>query len=438
MPARITGVRVLVLGGGGREHALVWRLSRDPGVAEVIAAPGNPGMASLGRTLPVDVTSPSDMLALAERERVDLTVVGPEALLERGVADAFREAGRPLFGPSQRAAALECSKAFAKRFMARHGVPTARFVVCETADEALRAVSGSDFGFPVVVKTDGLAAGKGVVVAESAEEAEQAVRAAIVDRHFGAAGATLVIEECLTGPEVSFFVVSDGVRAVPLLTAQDHKRIWDGDRGPNTGGMGAFAPSPLVDAQLSDVVMRRVVEPVIAGMRAEGHPFVGFLYVGLMLTAAGPQVIEFNVRFGDPEAQVVLPVLEGSFAEALLAAARGDVSTVRLTAAADRLVGVVLASRGYPASSESGVVIHGLDDAAEMPGTLVFHSGTKLVEDRVVTAGGRVLTVVGRGPTYEAAMATAYRAVETIRFDGMQYRRDIGRKALAEADFARP
>jgi len=438
MPARITGVRVLVLGGGGREHALVWRLSRDPGVTEVIAAPGNPGIVPLGRVRPVDLAHPVEMVALAERERVDLTVVGPEAPLGLGVADTFHARGFPIFGPSQRAADLECSKVFAKQFMARHGVPTARFVVCATPDEALRAVSGGEFGFPVVIKADGLAAGKGVVVAETREEAEQAVRAAIVERQFGAAGATLVIEECLTGPEVSFFVVSDGVRSMPLLTAQDHKRIFDGDRGPNTGGMGAFAPSPLVDEQLSDVIMRRVVQPVIDGMCAEGHPFVGFLYVGLMLTPAGPQVIEFNVRFGDPEAQVVLPALEGSLAETLLAAARGDLSGSRLTSAADRLVGVVMASRGYPASSESGVEIHGLDNAAAMPDTLVFHSGTRRVNDQIVTAGGRVLTVVGRGATYEAEMATAYRAVEAIQFDGMQYRRDIGRKALAHADFARP
>jgi phosphoribosylamine---glycine ligase len=428
----IPRVRVLVVGSGGREHALVWRLGRDAGVTEVIAAPGNPGTAAVCRTLPLDPTRPADVLALSRRERVDLTVVGPEAPLERGLGDLFRAEGRPLLGPSRQGALLETSKVHAKQFMARHGIPTARFVVCDSADAALAAVAGDRFGFPVVVKADGLAAGKGVFVAETRAEAERAVRTCMIDRQFGAAGARLVIEACLTGPEVSFFVLCDGARAVPLGTAQDHKRISDGDRGPNTGGMGAFAPSPLLGSPLADLVMRRVVEPVLAGMRAEGDPYSGFLYVSLMLTDTGPQVIEFNVRFGDPEAQVLLPLLEGNFAGALSRAAAGDLTGAELRLGEDRLVGVVLASRGYPASSESGQPISGLEEAARVPGALVFHAGTRLDDGQIVTAGGRVLTVVGRGTTYEQAMSIAYDAVGRIRFAGMQYRRDIGQKTLTD------
>ncbi len=422
-------MRVLVLGGGGREHALAWRLARDPDVTEVITAPGNPGAASVGRVAPVDLSSPADMLRLAERERADLTVVGPEGPLDLGVADLFHRAGRPVVGPFRAAAALECSKAFAKAFMSRHGVPTARFQVCQTLDEALDAVSGRTFGFPVVVKADGLAAGKGVTIADDRAAAEGAVRQAMVDRQFGDAGARLVVEECLTGPEVSFFVLADGAHAIPLGTAQDHKRLGDGDRGPNTGGMGAFAPSPLVSPAFEREVLTRVVEPVLAGVRREGEPYRGFLYVSLMLTADGPKVIEFNVRFGDPEAQVVLPLLDDSLAALLQASAAGTLAGRRAAFSTNRSVGVVLASRGYPASSESGHAIEGLARAAAEPGVLVFHAGTRAEGPRVVTAGGRVLTVVGRGPTFEAAMARAYAAVDLIRFEGMQCRRDIGRKA---------
>jgi phosphoribosylamine--glycine ligase len=430
-------VRILVLGSGGREHALVWRLQRDPAVAEVIAAPGNPGMAAICRCLPVGLSSPAAVLALAIQERIDLTVVGPEAPLEQGLADLFRERGAPILGPSRRGAALECSKAYAKQFMSRHGIPTAGFVVTADADEALQAVAGPAFGFPVVVKADGLAAGKGVVVAETREEAEQAVRAAMIERRFGQAGAQLVIEECLVGPEVSCFYLCDGQRAISLSTAQDHKRIGDDDRGPNTGGMGAFAPSPLVDDALARLVGDEIVAPVLQGMRREGEPYIGFLYVSLMLTPTGPKVIEFNVRFGDPEAQVVLPLLEGSLAAALDAAAHGRLSNSMLIPGHDRYVGVVVASRGYPQTSESGQPIEGLDRAAAVPGALVFHAGTAADGGRIVTAGGRVLTVVGRGADYEEAMATAYRAVAEVRFDGMQFRRDIGRKALLGAGIAR-
>jgi phosphoribosylamine--glycine ligase len=424
-------MKILVLGAGGREHALVWRLASDPDVTEVLAAPGNPGMAGLARCLPVDLARPEDALALARREAVDLTVVGPEAPLTLGLADTFRAAGLLVLGPGTKGALLEGSKVHAKHFMARHGIPTARFVVCDDPDEALGEVARHDFARPLVVKADGLAAGKGVVVAETRAEAEGAVRAAMLDKSFGEAGARLVLEECLVGPEVSAFYLCDGERAVALSTAQDHKRIFDGDRGPNTGGMGAFSPSPLVSAEIENFTKTRIVDPLLAGMREIGEPYIGFLYVSLMLTGDGPQVIEFNVRFGDPEAQVVLPRIGGRFAEALRTAAAGRLGDVELPISDARTVGVVIASRGYPASAESGQPIDGLD-AAQQAGALVFHAGTKLDTERIVTAGGRVLTVVGRAARFEEAMALAYRAVEQVRFDGMQCRHDIGMKALAE------
>ena len=426
-------MKVLVLGAGAREHALAWRLSRDPDVSAVVVAPGNAGIAADFPCVSVDPLNPAEVHELAARQGVDLTVVGPEAPLERGLADHFRRTGRPILGPSQQGAALECSKVQSKRFMDRHGIPTAPFVVCDTLEGALGAVSGDDFGFPVVIKADGLAAGKGVVIAEDRSQAEAAVRSAMLDREFGDAGARLVIEQCLSGPEVSFFVLSDGERAVPMASAQDHKRIWDDDRGPNTGGMGAFAPSPLMTPDIQDFTMRRVVAPVIEGMRSEGEPYVGFLYVSLMLTSDGPKVIEFNVRFGDPEAQVVLPHLTGPFGATLYAASVGRLATATLGGGRDRFVGVVLASRGYPSRPESGRVIRGLAEAATLRNVLVFHAATRRDGDELVTAGGRVLTVVGQGATFEDAMATAYAAAGRITFDGVQYRRDIGRKAIAAA-----
>lgn len=423
-------MRVLVLGSGGREHALAWRLSRDPDVKHLTVAPGNPGMAGIARCASIDLTSLDSVLALAEDAKADLTVVGPEAPLERGIADLFRRAGRPILGPTSSAAALECSKVFSKDFMARHHIPTARFRICESLESALDAVSGREFEFPVVVKADGLAGGKGVVVAKDRAEAEEAVREAMLERRFGGAGARLVIEECLTGPEVSIFFLADGAQAIPLGAAQDHKRLLDDDQGPNTGGMGAFAPSPLATPQLMASVLKDIVQPVLDGMRAEDDAYIGFLYVSLMLTPAGPKVIEFNVRFGDPEAQVVMPTLRGRLARVLLAAANGSLGEEWIEATADCAVGIVLASRGYPGNVETGQVITGLDEAEKIPGVLVFHSGTVAIDRRVLTAGGRVLTVVGRAPTFEKAMGRAYEAAKTISFDGMQFRHDIGRKAL--------
>ncbi len=428
-------MKVLVVGSGAREHALVRALDADAAIDRIVCAPGNAGMAAEAatRVAPVRVADPAALLALARAEGADLTVVGPELPLARGVADVFADAGRLLFGPTRAAAALESSKAFAKAFMARHGIPTARFAVCRDERQAFAAVGGDRFGFPVVVKADGLAAGKGVTVAADRNAAEAAVRDAMVARRFGDAGATVVIEECLTGPEVSYFVVSDGRRCLPLPAAQDHKRVFDGDAGPNTGGMGAFGPSPLVDAALEARIMQEIVTPVLDGLRAEDREYRGVLYVGLMLTRDGPQVIEFNARFGDPEAQVILPMLEDGLASVLLGAARGDLGEAGWRVTSDPHVGVVMASGGYPGSYKVGVPIDGLDDAAAVPGVHVAHAGTALEDGRVVTSGGRVLTVVARGKSYEQAIARAYDAVGRISFENSHVRTDIGHKALTVA-----
>jgi phosphoribosylamine---glycine ligase len=423
-------MNVLVIGGGAREHALIRRLAADPDVEGLVCAPGNPGIARLVPITPADLNSPDALLAVAERIRADLTVVGPELPLSLGVADRFAEAGLQICGPTAVAARLESSKGFAKAFMARHSIPTARFHIAASLDDALRVVRSGEFGMPVVLKADGLAAGKGVVIAADLAAAEDALVAAMREHRFGAAGDTVVIEECLAGPEVSFFVLSDGARALPIGSAQDHKRILDDDLGPNTGGMGAFAPSPLCDAALSARVMREIVNPVIAGMAAEGHPFGGFLYVGLMLTAAGPRVIEFNVRLGDPETQVILPLIDEPLAPLLLAAAKGQLDVPACRLGSDCAVGVVFASRGYPDSSESGQPIAGIEQAESIPGVSVYHAGTAIRDGQLVTAGGRVLTVVGRGRDFAEAISRAYAGVTPIHFDGMQFRRDIGRKAL--------
>ena len=395
-----------------------------------MCAPGNPGIKALARLIAADPSRPDDLVGVVEREQIDFTVVGPELPLSLGLADRLAERGRLVFGPTAAAARLESSKAFAKTFMARHAVPTAQFEVVESFAEASSALRSGRFGFPVVVKADGLAAGKGVVIAASQDQAEAAAREAMDERRFGDAGQRLVIEECLSGPEVSFFVVADGTRAVSIGAAQDHKRIFDDDRGPNTGGMGAFAPSPLVDAALHDRIMKEIVDPVITGMASEGHEFRGFLYVGLMLTDAGPKVIEFNVRLGDPEAQVVLSRIDEPLLPLLVAAAAGQLRQTSCRLSSERLVGVVLASRGYPESSESGCVIEGVAEAEQIPSVSVFHAGTALREGRLVTVGGRVLTVVGSGNDFTQAVSRAYEGVGKISFDGMQYRRDIGRKAL--------
>jgi phosphoribosylamine---glycine ligase len=425
-------MKILVVGGGGREHALAWKLSREAGVS-VSCAPGNYGIAAVASVLPIQADDLEALARVVEDNAIDLTVVGPELPLDAGIVDLFRSRRLRILGPTRDAARLECSKAFAKAFMARHGIPTARYRICETAADAHAVVDGGEFGLPIVVKADGLAAGKGVVVASDAGEAHGAIRAAMEEKQFGDAGARVVIEQCLAGPEVSFFALCDGRRAMPLTSAQDHKRIFDGDRGPNTGGMGALAPSPLVDDAMQQRIMREIVDPVIAGMRADGHEYRGFLYAGLMLTCDGPKVIEFNVRFGDPEAQVVLPLVDDDLAPHLAAAADGRLLDRPVRFSSARHVGVVIASAGYPSSAAPNRPIGGLDEAAAVEGVLVFHSGTKgsagATVGSPIAAGGRVLTVVGRDDSFATAIDRAYDAVSKIHFDGMQFRRDIGQKA---------
>ena len=424
-------MRILVLGSGAREHALTWKLSRETAVTHVICAPGNAGIARTFGTAPVDILDTDAVIQLVEREQIDLTVVGPEGPLGNGLADRFEAEGRRVFGPTRRAAQLETSKAFAKDFMQRHGVPTARYRVCTTPAEALSAIEAGEFGDALVVKADGLAAGKGVVVAADRATAAAAVEAAMVEKSFGDAGSRVVLEELLTGPEVSFFVVANGEEYVPLPSAQDHKRIFDDDKGPNTGGMGAFSPSPLMTPALQSQIETTIVQPVLKGMAAEGNPFRGFLYCGLMLAPDGPKVIEFNVRFGDPEAQVVLPLLESLSG---LLRSEGDRFSGRRTdgsATSAVAVGVVLAAYGYPGEIRTGDAIQGIGDVArDFPDVEIFFAGVRRNGGELVTSGGRVLTVVAVAPSYEAAIARAYDAAAKIKFDGKQYRRDIGKKAL--------
>jgi len=423
-------MKILVIGGGAREHAMAWKLSRERSVTGVFCAPGNPGIALVAKCIDADVGDPRELLAVAKSQSIDLTVVGPELPLSRGIVDVFTAEGRAIVGPSQAAAALESSKAFAKDFMARHKVPTAEYHVCDSAKAALAWLEGDQFGYPLVLKADGLAAGKGVVIVDDRAAAAAAVRSLMVERRFGSAGDRIVFEQFLVGQEASYFVLADGTSFIHLGSAQDHKRIFDGDQGPNTGGMGAFAPSPLVTADVERQVVDEIVWPVLEGMQREGRPYRGFLYVGLMLTAEGPKVVEFNVRLGDPETQVVLPMLDEELSWLLGEAAMGALPSRSARFLPGANVGVVLAAGGYPEAVETGQPIAGIDAAASVPDALVFHAGTSRREGQIVTAGGRVLTVVGRGRTFSAAIDTAYEAASRIRFEGMQFRRDIGRKAL--------
>jgi phosphoribosylamine--glycine ligase len=426
----VGSTRVLVIGGGGREHALVWKLAAERSVSDIVCAPGNAGISRLARCIPVDAADPHALAAIARREEIDFTIVGPELPLSRGIADVFAAEGHLLFGPTERAARLETSKVFAKAFMRRCAVPTARYQPCDSPAQAVSVLRSGEFDFPVVLKADGLAAGKGVVISRDLKEAEDAVQAMMIDKRYGQAGARLVIEERLVGREASFFVVSDGSRAVPLGSAEDHKCAFDGDTGPNTGGMGAYAPSSLFEPAMQARVMNEIVQPVLDGMRGEGSEFRGFLFVGLMLTAEGPKVIEFNVRFGDPEAQVVFPRILDDLLPMLMSAAVGELDGERASSDEEPRVGVVLASGGYPDTYETGKAIHGLDEAELLAGVNVFHSGTARRDDQIVTTGGRVLTVVASGSDYRAAIDCAYDAVGRIRFEGMHYRRDIGAKAI--------
>jgi len=419
---------VLLVGGGGREHALAWKLARSPRLGRLIAAPGNPGIAAHARCEPVRDTAIADLVALARRERPDLVVVGPEAPLAMGLSDQLRAAGFPVFGPSAAAARIESSKAFAKDLMARHGIPTARFATFRDRAEANRYCRA--LGAPLVVKADGLAGGKGVVICPTLEAADRALALCFEDRAFGESGLTVVVEEFLEGEEVSFFALADGAAVLPLVAAQDHKTIFDGDRGPNTGGMGAYSPAPVFDWAMQERVMAEIVRPVIAALAKEGAPFAGVLFVGLMITREGPKVIEFNCRFGDPECQAILPRLEGDLLMLLEAVAMGHGLPAAVSWSPRASVCVVMTSAGYPGVPETGRPITGTSDATALPQVNVFHAGTALADGVLVTAGGRVLGVQAMGADVAGAIRTAYAAVERIRFEGAHYRRDIGHHAL--------
>ena len=423
-------MKVLVIGSGGREHTLTWKLAQSPRVTALLAAPGNPGIAQHARCLAIKEGEIEALVAAALRERVDLTVVGPELPLSLGVADRFRERGLAVFGPSQAAARLESSKAFAKDLMARHGIPTARFRAFTEAGPA-RAWC-RELGVPLVVKADGLAAGKGVIICCNLAEADAAVAQCLDERAFGAAGASVVIEEFMVGEEASFFAITDGDAILPLASAQDHKTVFDGDRGPNTGGMGAFVPVAAVDAAMQARIMGEIVQPTLAALSADGAPYHGVLYVGLMLTADGPRVVEFNCRFGDPECQPLVMRMDEDLVPLLAAVARGD----RLppprpwTTDGPAAVCVTLASGGYPGHYLTGHPITGIDAAEDRGAVQVFHAGTARRDGRLVTAGGRVLGVTAVGDDLSVAIAAAYEGVHRIHFEGVHYRTDIGRRAL--------
>jgi len=425
-------MRVLLIGSGGREHALAWKIAQSPLLKALFIAPGNAGTARLRApgaeiaNLPIDATEKPALVATALEKKTDLVVIGPEAPLAAGLADDFRAKGLPVFGPSRAAAEIESSKVFAKEFMQRRRIPSAKFSSFSDFNQALAYLR--ELERPVVIKADGLAAGKGVILPENPGQAEAALRQIMVDKAFGAAGEKVVFEEKLAGPEVSLFGFTDGTTLKATLPAQDHKRVFDGDRGPNTGGMGAYAPVPVCAPAMAEKIARDVLQRAVDGLREEGRPFVGVLYGGLMLTGEGPKVIEFNCRFGDPETQVILPLLESDLLEILLACATGRLADVDVRWSKGAAASVVIASEGYPGKYPVGRPITGLDQVS--PDSFIFHAGTKEQDGQIVTAGGRVLCVTGWGENIAQALKSAYLAVGPVRFEGMHYRKDIGRRAV--------
>jgi phosphoribosylamine---glycine ligase len=421
-------MKVLVIGSGGREHALVWKLRQSSRVTKVYCAPGNGGIAREADCISADIKSMESLLAAATRVQPDLTIVGPELPLALGVVDEFTRRGWRVFGPTRAAAQLESSKSFAKEFMQRHRIPTARYAVCTTSEEVRDALA--HFSTPVVIKADGLAAGKGVVIAASKEEASIVAVEMLTGKMLGEAGARVVLEECLSGEELSFLVLSDGERVSPLVAAQDHKRAGDGDTGPNTGGMGAYSTPQIMAPEMVDWLLTHVARPVVAGMKAEGMEYRGLLYCGLMMTATGPHVLEFNCRFGDPETQPILMRLESDLVPALEASIDGRVSEGDFKWSSDSAVCVVLASGGYPGAFEAGKKILGLEGANQIAGVKIFHAGTSERDGAYYTSAGRVLGVTARAPRLEEAVAHAYQAIQSIGFEGMHYRKDIAARAL--------
>lgn len=421
-------MKILVIGSGGREHALVWKLAQSPRVETLYCAPGNPGMSRLARCVPIKTDDLDELLEFAKRKVIDLTMVGPELPLTMGIVDRFKEAGLRIIGPSRGAAELEASKAFSKSFMERHHIPTAHARTFDEPESAIRYIK--EHGAPIVVKVDGLAAGKGVIMAQDETEAIQAVDLILRRKKFGEAGNRVLLEDLLQGEEATFLVFTDGKTVIPMVTSQDHKRIYDQDQGPNTGGMGAYSPAPVLTEALQLQVLREIVRPTVDGLAREGRPFQGILYVGLMLTRNGPKVLEYNARFGDPETQVILTRLETDLVDIFEALESGRLDQIEVRWSPKVSVCVVLTAKGYPATYETGRPIAGIDQAESKEGVVVFHAGTFLRDGELVTAGGRVLGVTATGNDFQQARDRAYEAVSRIRFEGMHCRMDIALKGL--------
>lgn len=422
-------MRILVIGGGGREHTLAWKLSQSKNVEKMYAIPGNPGMEKIAEcNSAISISDNDALVTFAKAHKIDLTVVGPELPLANGVVDAFEAAGLKAFGPSKAAAEIEGSKAFSKWLMKKYDIPTAKFEVFTDAEAARAYVK--EQGAPIVIKADGLAAGKGVIVAATLEQAIEAVDSIMCDQTFGEAGSRVVIEECLIGEEASLLTFTDGETIVPMISSQDHKRAYDNDEGPNTGGMGTYAPAPVVTKEILAQVQKEILEPTIQAMAAEGRKYVGCLYAGLMITADGPKVIEYNARFGDPETQVVLPLLDGDLAEIMLACIDGKLKDTKVSWKDEAAVCVVMAAGGYPASYQKGDVITGID-AAEADGAVVFHAGTAKTDAGIVTNGGRVIGVTATAANIKQAVDNAYAAVNKINFKDNHFRKDIAYRAIA-------
>ena len=430
-------MKVLIIGSGGREHALTWKIAQSPKVTQIFCAPGNAGTSQLAKNIDISVDNILGLIDFAKQNKIDLTVVGPEVPLVLGIVDEFQSAGLKIFGPTKLAAMLEGSKVFSKEFMRKYKIPTADFSSFKDETEAKQYLK--KIGTPVVIKADGLAAGKGVIICKTEKEAEKAINRILHEKEFGDAGCEIIIEECLEGEEASLLCFSDGKTIIPMASAQDHKRIFDNDEGPNTGGMGAYSPAPVATQELMETIGREILRPTIIGMEKEGHPYSGVLYVGVMVTKDGPKVLEYNARFGDPETQCILPRLKNDLVEIIMAIIDSRLSNIALEWDPRPAVCVVLAAGGYPGAYKKGNEIFGLDQARELDDVLVFHAGTReekvdirksTLENRIITSGGRVLNVVGLGNDIKTAISNTYEAVKMISFEGMQYRTDIGKKAL--------
>ena len=421
-------MKILVVGSGGREHTLAWKINQSPKVEKIYAAPGNAGIGEIAECVDLKATDVDGLVALATGEGVDLTVVGPEDPLNLGMVDRFESEGMKIFGPSKMAAQIEASKAFAKQLMEKYGIPTAEYRTFRSAPEAKAYIH--ERGAPIVVKASGLAAGKGAIVAMTEADARDAVDMIMVERAFGEAGDEVVVEEYLEGEEASVFCITDGRNIQSMISAQDHKRAFDGDQGPNTGGMGAYSPAPIVTEEMQAEIEKKILQPTVRAMAEENRPYKGVLYGGLIFTKEGPKALEFNCRFGDPEAQVTLPMLETDLVDLLLAVCDGDLSQVELKERKGAAVCVVMASGGYPGEYKTGKKIYGLEEAAAMEDVVVFHAGTARSHGDTVTSGGRVLGVTALGPTIQNAISKAYEATDRITFENVHYRRDIGYRAL--------